>query len=420
MRMKKMIYSILTSMIISLFYCVTCNAQESVTTWRNVYDLFLSQNNPQSSVVQRFALYDINQDNIPELLCMTQQDFKAYFKIYSIINNTLFEMYSKTNDNGLVYIAKPDDNEKDVIYLIDKEEIQMRSSTKYFKLKIENYKLKSDFIGEIKSNSLGYEPFSGEIYLHGKKATKFDFDNEISLGSSIILMPNNKYNRRYSLAEINTYLPNYGIYDPCFEINSNYDQIKINYWNGTSAIYPSKDDMTLINVNGNVMRNSMAKTKGTSLYVPIRKICESLNLPISWDNTTKTVIINNLVRIETSQNSNILFDDNMLYVSIDYLSKLLPIDSYRLPLDKNVSILFLYDKSYKSNVLVSSDVFSTARLLDLYLDEINYKADVGMYYIFDAKVIKPGFEHETTILINKINGQIFGQSIFSRTIFMPF
>ena len=401
--------------------------QSQDKSYLELYKNFVDNQNEQSKFTEYlFALYDMDKDNIPELI-VKSIDKKIYdineYKIYGIVNNDVKQLFDYKSDFNTEYIdvftsgKGSNDFQKNNIYFVMKEAFNSIEPKKYIYIEKVNTSINlQEFSPEnfVEKNLLGV-PVDFTDY-----NDKYNVERVFSDDRGVIT----EYD--VSLIEKNPQLCSPQVFITDFNETS---ENEIYYQNGAYQ----KGNEYILMINGS-FDSSTILNRDEKLFVPLRTVLEKTGKTVIWNNTDKTIDItgqnlslklslvynfltNGVKNIDTT--NNIITNDGTVFVSAEFLK-------YGFGVKTGVSenaidgCKILYIENNYSGIDCFSDddgvnaIVHNFQLLEtqnewfnVFSENVKYVGDLGRYYIYKVEKDKV---YWTNIFFNKYTGEIFTES----------
>ena len=431
--------------------------------YKRIYMYYIENVEDETKVL----FYDIDNNNIPEMILYKYILIKDNNAINKEIFNNIYEIYTINNGNieklfNIENETETQRREPVSFFITNKNKLfygmqdrNLSGNIQYYKLDYINGKITSDFVGRIENNVLkenifdniiywnngklvydGYEKlvseFNEKFYVKEKQATEVEFVKEINFKQTIPFI-STRYTKEIEFALNNVYnIPANPTVE--FDINSIQEPTintvgieKIIYNNGMYDYFKLGITKDILMINGNIVPKVNIIKEEDKIFLPLRNICDYINKQISYDSSNNTIKINNInidLKNKKIRNTNEMIDiknvDGFSYFPLDFFSNYFNFDIDKLKFyTKNIISLESNFKDVKSIPIneAKSFIINTAKETNKEyiekgsydLEDVVYKQNLGRYYVFEVNYTGKLFigERKIILLYDKYTNKIY-------------
>lgn len=393
--------------VILISICLLLNLQV-VKAQENEYKIiYLDYLSNINSKYQQILFYDIDKNNIPEMIFCTKEynvhdPYTIYsYDIYTIKNNKMEKIFNiefkEKFWNRLIFFTT---NNDDNLY-VGKNDINNNYNMKYYRLEYVEGNIIPKLIAETQNDFFENE----KIGIIKENNCKYFYENiEVSESEFI-----NKFNFRQTIPyiylgdkeEIEKAIDNFNKIpsNPTFveiKIPYNSDIRYITYNNGLYDIFNIDSNKYILMINGNIIPKVDIQ-KDDDIFLPLRLICNYMNKKIIYNPQDKTIEVDNIIinQNESKVNNEHIDIKNIngsIYLPLNFFENYFIINDLEFygTYNKPVTILSLEDKSinldYTSVEEAQKLVINNSKENnnpDIYtFTNASKIGDLGRYYIF--------------------------------------
>lgn len=440
--MKTLINIIIIIIISVISNLIVVNAKD--TSYKQLYLNYLDNKNNEDI---RVVFYDINNDNIPEMILnesllyeqnINKTFFNNVYHIYTIKNDEIKEIFNIENETYTL-VQEPitffvTNNDNNLYYGV--QDNNLYNNINYYRLDYDKGEITSSFVGKIESDFFEnlylniFDNFNEKFYIKENEVSESEFIQKINFKQTLSFINiKNIQSIKFAIDNFN-FIPA----NPTIDLHTHEIQTKPNgdyigiesiiYNNGMYDKFKLNSDKDLLMIYGNILPKTNIYKEHNIIYLPLRVVCNYINKEVNYNNQDNTITLDNMIIdlnknkiVSTNQSLNIKNLNNSIYLSLDFFEKYLNFNVNTFK-EYNINIIALESKNisldYTSNEKAQRVIINSVKQNnkeDIYkLKHIIKKQDLGRYYVFEVEYLYIPFKNQNrilTLLYDKYSNKIF-------------